>query len=68
MVKMKSNRLVEESIAREDMKSIEKVYQTRGTIGDITKENTQYNGYKDRLDPSMVKSLNNNPFNLKINH
>ena len=68
MVKMKSNRLVEESIAREDMKSIEKVYQTRGTIGDITKENTQYNGYKDRLDPNMVKSLNNNPFNLKINH
>lgn len=68
-VGMKSNKLVEDSYAAREKGNIGVIYQTRPEITEcnITRDSENANAFADRLDGSVLKSLENNNFNININ-
>jgi len=68
-IDMKTNRLVTDSYAPRDSGNIGKIYQTRPDIQEcnITRDIKDMNAFENRLDGSILESLNNNDFNIKIN-
>lgn len=68
-VNMKSEKLMEDSIAMRQAGNISKIYQQAPEKQEcvITKENEQLNSLENRLDPTTLNSLNDNPFSIKIN-
>ena len=68
-VDMKTNRLETDSYAARDTGNIGKIYQIRPEIKDcnITRDVDDTNAFKNRLDSSILETLNNNDLNIKIN-
>lgn len=68
-VNMKSNKTIPESLAPREKHNIGKIYQQTPNANacGITKESEQLNSVEHRLDPSMLNSLKDNPYNLTVN-
>lgn len=68
-VDMKSNKLIEDSYAAREKGNIGVIYQTRPEITEcnITRNVENANAFADRLDGSVLKSLEKNDFNININ-
>ena len=68
-INMKSNKSIVESLAPRKMHNVEKVYQAtpNSNANGITKESSQLNSYKNRLDKGTLSALKTNPFNIQVN-
>lgn len=68
-VRMKTNRLLEDSYAERKNNNIGVVYQTPPTTDECTytRDIDKSNAFEDRLDRNIMKSLNNNDLSIKIN-
>lgn len=68
-VGMKSNKLIEDSYAAREKGNIGVIYQTRPEITEcnLTRDTENANAFADRLDGSVLKSLEKNDFNININ-
>lgn len=68
-INMKSNKSIVESLAPRKTHNVEKVYQAtpNSNVNGITKESSQLNSYKNRLDKDTLSALKTNPFNIQVN-
>jgi len=68
-VSMKFNKLIEDSYAAREKGNIGVIYQTRPEITEcnLTRDTENANAFADRLDGSVLKSLEKNDFNININ-
>jgi hypothetical protein len=68
-IDMKTNKLIGDSYAARTSGNLGKIYQKPPQIDDcnITRDVQNSNAFVNRLDGSILKSLNKNDFNIKIN-
>ena len=68
-VRMKTNKLVDDSYAAREAGNVGVIYQTSPEINEceITREQNMNNAYENRLDGSLMDSLKDNEFNININ-
>jgi len=68
-VRMKTNKLVDDSYAAREAGNVGVIYQTSPEINEceITREQNMNNAYENRLDGSLMDSLKDNEYNININ-
>lgn len=68
-VRMKTNKLIDDSYAARESGNVGVIYQTSPEINEceITREQNMNNAYENRLDGSLMDSLKNNEYNININ-
>lgn len=68
-INFKSNKLIEDSYSQRDMGNVGIIYQSSPEANECiyTREQNKANAYEDRLDGSIMQSLNNNDLSIKIN-
>lgn len=68
-VRMKTNKLIDDSYAAREAGNVGVIYQTSPEINEceITREQNMNNAYENRLDGSLMDSLKDNEFNININ-
>lgn len=68
-IRMKTNKLIDDSYAARETGNVGVIYQTSPEINEceITREQNMNNAYENRLDGSLMDSLKNNEYNININ-
>lgn len=68
-VRMKTNKLVDDSYAAREAGNVGVIYQISPEINEceITREQNMNNAYENRLDGSLMDSLKDNEYNININ-
>lgn len=68
-IHMKTNKLIDDSYAAREAGNVGVIYQISPEINEceITREQNKNNAYENRLDGTLMNSLQNNEYNISIN-